>query len=359
MADTPIHGNREHAQERADRINAFREELSCLEQERILVLTEEQRERLTRHHQDTLGHLSKQFDVDTSATQRQMSLGMRVVSFLGSLALAASAFFFFYRIWGLISTSTQMFILIGAPIVAVLAMEVMSKKETNPYFTSLVGLVAFACFVLNISVLGSVFNITPSQNAFLVWAAFGFLLAYAYRPKLLLVAGILCLFAFLSATVGTWCGNYWLSFGMRPENFIPAGFFLFAIPLIAPHQAYADFPRYYRIFGLLSVLIALLILSNWGEGSYLMWPSDGVEALYQILGFFVSGSTIWMGIRQHWPEVTNVGATFFALQLYTKFFDWWWEWMPKYLFFLILGLIAILLLLIFKRLRAYLVQVAA
>jgi len=349
--------NRDQAQHRADRIRAFQEELAHLEQEHILALTDEQRNVLSRHHEDILGNLSKQFDVDTSASQKQMSLGMRVVSFLGSLALAASAFFFFYRIWGLIPTSTQIFILIGAPIVAVLAMDLMAKKETNPYFTSLVGLVAFACFVLNVSVLGSIFNITPSQNAFLAWALLGFLLAYAYRPKLLLVAGILCLFSFLSATVGIWCGIYWLSFGMRPENFIPAGLFLFAVPLVASHNKYPDFPRYYRIFGALAVLIAILTLSNWGGGSYLKWPDDDVETLYQLLGFLVSGATIWMGIRQHWPEVTNVGTTFVTLQLYTKFFDWWWDWMPKYLFFLVLGLIAVLLLLIFKRLRSYMVQV--
>ncbi|MGH7164243.1 MAG: DUF2157 domain-containing protein, partial [Nitrospiraceae bacterium] len=43
-----------------------------------------------------------------------------------------------------------------------------------------------------------------------------------------------------------------------------------------------------------------------------------------------------------------------VIQLYTKFFDWWWDWMAKYLFFLLLGLIAVLLLLVFQRLRAYL-----
>jgi hypothetical protein len=32
-------------------------------------------------------------------------------------------------------------------------------------------------------------------------------------------------------------------------------------------------------------------------------------------------------------------------------FDWWWELMPKYLFFLVMGLSAILFLFIFKRLR--------
>ena len=38
--------------------------------------------------------------------------------------------------------------------------------------------------------------------------------------------------------------------------------------------------------------------------------------------------------------------------LYTKFFDWWWDVMPKYLFFLVLGLTAVLLLVVMRRLRA-------
>jgi hypothetical protein len=42
---------------------------------------------------------------------------------------------------------------------------------------------------------------------------------------------------------------------------------------------------------------------------------------------------------------------FFVIFLYTKFFDWWWEIMPKYLFFFVLALAAILCLLILKRLR--------
>jgi uncharacterized membrane protein len=47
---------------------------------------------------------------------------------------------------------------------------------------------------------------------------------------------------------------------------------------------------------------------------------------------------------------------FFVIFLYTKFFDWWWESMPKYLFFLILGLLAILFLLVIRRLRGALLQ---
>jgi hypothetical protein len=46
-------------------------------------------------------------------------------------------------------------------------------------------------------------------------------------------------------------------------------------------------------------------------------------------------------------------VTFFLIFLYTKFFDWWWNWMPKYLFFFVLGLTAVLFLVTLRRLRAH------
>ena len=235
-------------------------------------------------------------------------------------------------------------------------MEVTRPRERNPYFTSLIGLVAFAAFVLDLSLLGNIYNITPSQNALLVWGAFALLLAYTHDLKLLLVAGMLCLLAYLSATVGTWRGVYWLSFGERPENFLPAGLLLFLAPSAIPHKKYPDFPGYYRLCGLLTVLMTVLILSHWGAGSYLHAAAKDVEAFYQLLGFAMAGLTIWIGVSWNWPGLTNLGGTFFVIDLYTKFYDWCWDWMPKYLFFLTLGLVAILLLLMFKRLRGQLVK---
>jgi uncharacterized membrane protein len=76
-----------------------------------------------------------------------------------------------------------------------------------------------------------------------------------------------------------------------------------------------------------------------------------VEVLYQITGFVFSAAAIGLGIRKSRPEVVNTGNVFFTIFLYTKFYDWWWNWMPKYLFFLVIGLTAIVMLLIFKRLR--------
>ena len=102
---------------------------------------------------------------------------------------------------------------------------------------------------------------------------------------------------------------------------------------------------------LYTTLIAVLVLSNWGAGSYLKLDRDAVEVLYQSLGFLLAGLAIWFGIRLGMREVVLTGATFFVIFLYIKFFDWWWDWMPKYLFFLIMGLIAIGLLFVLSRAR--------
>jgi hypothetical protein len=42
---------------------------------------------------------------------------------------------------------------------------------------------------------------------------------------------------------------------------------------------------------------------------------------------------------------------FFVVFLYTKLFDWWWDAMPKYVFFFVLALVAMLFLLVLRRLR--------
>ncbi len=227
---------------------------------------------------------------------------------------------------------------------------VVSARERTGYFAKLAALVSLACFVLNLSMLGQIFNITPSENAFLIWALFAFLLAYAADARLLLAGGILCFAGFLSAKTGTWSGCYWLDFGERPENFFPAALLLMLLSL-PPHHRFSGFSVVYRVFSLLFFFVPVLILANWGSISYLDLGRETIEVLYQLAGFLLSAVAIWVGILRHWPETVNTGNVFFTIFLYTKFYDWWWEWMPKYLFFLIIGLTAILMLLVFRRLR--------
>lgn len=338
------------AQRRADQIGYFRAELELIEEEKILAIDESQRSALADYHGNLLAQMSSVFDIDASKREKQLSLGMKIASFLGALALAASVFFVFYQFWGRFSTNIQVFILIAAPVIGLAVTMYVAGREKTGYFSKLLGAVSLACFVLNLTMFGQIFNIAPSPNAFLVWAIFAFTLAYASDTRLLLAAGILCIASFLSAQMGTWGGGYWIHFGERPENFFPAALILFMVPYF-PHNRFSGFDVIYRVFGMLLFFVPILVLSNWGAISYIDLANEPVEIIYQIAGFVFSAAAIWFGIRKGWPEVVNTGNGFFTIFLYTKFYDWWWDWMPKYLFFLVIALTAILMLFIFKRLR--------
>lgn len=217
-------------------------------------------------------------------------------------------------------------------------------------------MVAFACFVLNLVMLGQICNITPTDKALLPWAALAFLLAYTCDLRLLLAAGICCVIAYVSARVGEWGGLYWLDAGKRPENYFPVVALLFATPMVIPQRRFAGFDAIYRVFGLLCLLVPMLILGHWGNGSYLDLAPKLIEGGYQVAGFVASALTIWIGARRLWNDTINTGITFFVIFLYTKFYDWWWEIMPKWLFFFVVGLSAILILVVLRRLRGRGVQ---
>ena len=301
------------AQARADDIAVFRRELGRLEAEGVLALDAVQRTAVSAHHGELLARLARQFDIDRDTPARQLSLGMRVASFLGALALAASVYFLFYQFWGNFGEATQVTILIGAALGSFLGTLALQQRDAAGYFTKLAALVAFACFVLNIAMLGQIFNLTPSDKALLPWAAYAFLLAYRCDLRLLLAVGILCASAWIAARVGTWGGLYWLSVGERPENFFPAAIVFFLLPAFIDHARFTGFAPVYRVFGLLLLLVPVLVLGLWGESSYLPGSASVIEGFYQLAGFALAAGAIWLGARRHWNEVVNTGISFFVI----------------------------------------------
>jgi uncharacterized membrane protein YgcG len=293
---------RSEAQLRADEIHAFRGELARLEVEGILRLSTEQQRAVMAHHDSLLAAFSAAFDIDRDSKARQLSLGMRVASFLGALALAASVFFMFYQFWGNFAETAQVLILLSAALGSLSLTVWIQGRDTSGYFTQLAGLVAFACFVLNLVMLGQIFNITPTDKALLPWAALAFLLAYSCDLRLLLAAGICCVIAYVPARVGEWEGLYWLDAGKRPENFFPVAVVLLAIPMVIPHRRFLGFDAIYRVFGLLCLLIPMLILGHWGNGSFLDLDPELIEGGYQTTGFIVSAIAIWFGVRRSWND---------------------------------------------------------
>jgi len=254
--------SRTEAQQRADEIRIFQRELERLQGEGALSLSEAQRRAVAEHHSRLLAQYAQAYDIDRDVQAKQLSLGMRIASFLGALALAASLFFLFYQFWGRFSTTAQVATLLMAALGTFAATVWIQGRDANGYFTKLAAMVAFACFVLNIAMLGQIFNITPSDKALIAWGGFAFLLAYTCDLRLLLAAGILCAIGFVSARTGTWSGMYWLYFGMRQENFFPAAAILFFLPQFIGHERFAGFAAIYRVFGLLTLFLPVLVLAT-------------------------------------------------------------------------------------------------
>jgi len=343
--------SKDDAQRRIDQINSFNNEVTLLSNEGVVNLTQEQTSTIATYHNSIIAKLSHEYDIDKNNKQKNLSLGLKVVSFITALALSASLYFMFYQFWGYIDTFGQTLILSSSSVIALSITYISYSRDKSGYYTKIFALLTIVAFILNISMLGNIYNILPSPNALALFAIFSFVLAYATNTRLLLGFAIIFLSSFLSAKVGTWSGVYWIYFGQHPENFFLPALILFLIPYFQPHKRYYGFDTIYRVFAMILFFVPVLILSNFGGASYLAISSETIEAFYQIVGFVISLGAIWLGIHKGWGDLINTGNVFFTLFLYTKFFDWFWAYMPKFLFFLIVGLITLGMMMVFKRIR--------
>ncbi len=99
--------DRAQAQQRANDILVFQRELQRLDQEQAFRLEPAQAQQLADYHLALLDSYRDRFDIDHDLRSQQLSLGMRVASFFGALAFAASVFLLFYRFWGLFPPSPR------------------------------------------------------------------------------------------------------------------------------------------------------------------------------------------------------------------------------------------------------------
>lgn len=356
MADLEAPRNRPEAQRRTDRVRAFREELALARADGAIELTPEQEAGLARYHDALLTRLGHEFDVDVTEGQKTVSLGMQVVALLGGLALAASVVLLFFRVWGLIPTAAQVGLLVAAPIAALAAVDWTARRGGLRFTTAVVAAVAFAAFVLDLQALGTIFAITPTAAILLALALFALILAYGYDLRLLLAASLVCLGLYVATIPGRLAGGWWGTSFDQWENLLLAGVVLFALSFLRQPRR-EDFPPIFRLVGLAGIFLSLLVLSYDGNASWLPGTRDTVETIYQVASFVVAGALIAFGVVRRWPETVYLSAGAFIAYLVGKFVDWWWALLPRWLFFMLLGVLALLLLWLFRRLRARLVEV--
>ena len=341
------------AQGRADQVEAFTRELGELEREGVFRLPPDDRARIGDHHARLLARLAAGFDVDRTERQRRMSLGMRIASLIGAVTLSAAVVLFFNRVWGLLATPAQLAVLAAAPLVLLGAVDVAARREKTLYVASILAITAAAAFILDVSVVGVIFNMRPSAMAFALWGAFTLAVAYTYGLRLLLAGGIAMSMLFLCMIAARAAGIDLGASIARPEPLLPAGALAFAASFLGANRRRAGFSETWRLAGSVAVLLPLIFLSTWsGVFSYLPWPEVAVGSMYDVAGFVLGAAGVWFGIRAGWREVVRAATGFLVLFVFAKCFDWWWAWMPRYLFFLLLGGLAVAVLVVLGRLRS-------
>jgi len=343
---------RRDAQRRVDQINAFTRELAELDRGGILALGADQRGAVERHHADVLATLAQRFDVDRTEGQRQMALGMRIASLLGAVTLSAAVVLFFYRVWGVLTTPVQVAALVSMPLVMLVAVEIAARREPTRYIAAVLSLIAAASFALNLGGVGAIFNMIPSPMILAAWAAFALGVAYAYGLQLLLAGGLAAAMGYGISAIAGAAGLDWTVSLMRPEPLLLLGPCAIAASFWRPAVRAEGFARTWRLVGLVALLLPLLFLSTWPEVfSYRFLPLGALHAVYDPAGFVLPVVAAWFGIRRRWPEVVNTASGFLVLFVYAKCFDWWWDLMPRYLFFLMLGGLAIGGMVVLAKLR--------
>src|SRR5262249_31589633 len=161
---------RGEAQARLDRVRAFGGELDALEREGVLVLDRGQREAVRVYHDRLAADLSARFDVDRSDAQRQMSIGMRIASLVGAIALRAGVFLFSSRFWGWLPGVAQIATLAAAPTAALAVNEMAPRVDRSRHFLFIAALVACSAFVLDVLLSGRIFALADSPQALAAWA---------------------------------------------------------------------------------------------------------------------------------------------------------------------------------------------
>lgn len=136
-------------------------------------------------------------------------------------------------------------------------------------------------------------------------------------------------------------GAYWLGMSY-PIRFIAFGLVLIAAAfMLKPALVKRGLERVSLVMGLLYLFIALWILSIFGNYSDLdRWNNvRQIELLHWSLLFGIAAVTaIWLGLKQDDGVLRGFGLTFLGINLYTRFFELFWDSMPKVIFFVVLGI---------------------
>ncbi len=345
--------NKRDAQKRAEQILSFRQEMDVLKSEQILHLSDTDQALVSKYHDDLLDHLSATFDTDRTKGQANLSIGMQIASTLGAIAFSFALFLVFETFWDDLGIYVQLGLASLLPFVGLGLTVAIDRIFKTPYYTGLSVIVAIACLVGNILILGHYFNLPDSPNAFLLWGIYGIILSLRYQLAFPLFLSALSIFTFIGGFLTEMLGYNW-SHTIYGELYLaPALVAAAACYLYLPARRYHLTPVLFLTAFLVGAC-SLLQLSLAGRYSFITIDKDLIEFIYTLLALGFGGISIAIALKQDWSLSKYAAIGFLILILLAKYHDWAWDVLPEYVFFLILGVFSIAIIVVLRKTRAYL-----
>lgn len=330
--------------------------------------------------------------------ERKLGRGVTILINLGAIILAAGLIIFFASNWIEFGRAAKIASLFALTLFFYLAgFELTQEGRWN--FPKLgLALVFLGCvmFGVDILLLALIYDLTAEHawSLLMDWAVW-LAIAYLVRSRLILFLALLGVVSWFGAEVGYLWGGYWIYLG-RPFHFLGLGACLLAVSGIQAWRGQRSFAAPYALVGLLLIYLSSLILSifdvqkafravDWNAplavwlmlyGPYLLalaalylihvrwqqtslsdppvltvlflvalmllssiiaWAPGHREFWFILLLSLLTSAGIYLGIAWESPVFLNTSLAFFAVNVYTRFYEYFWDAMPKSLFFILGG----------------------
>jgi uncharacterized membrane protein len=339
-----------------------------------------------------------------AANERKLGRGVTLLINLGAIALGAGLLIFFASNWIEFGRGAKIASLLGLTLFFYVAGFELTREGAAWSFPKLgLALIFLGCvmFGTDIVLLALIYDLSAEHAwSFLVQCVAWLAVAYVVRSRLVLFLGLVGVVAWFGAEVGYSWGGYWLYLG-RPYHFVGLGACLLTVGGLHAWRGQREFAAAWALVGLLVVYLSTLILSifdvqknfrvdastpssvvwllfiapyvlavgalvvihlRWRRSSLVDPPALVVlfllvlmtiasviaitpqsrELWFILLLTLLTAAGVYLGVAWESPVFLNTSLVFFAVNLYTRFYEYFWDAMPKSLFFIIGGAALIL-----------------
>ena len=214
------------------------------------------------------------------------------------------------------------------------------EKRLSSEFFIFIGVLFIAWFIAEISAYGFLKN--HFNLLFFLSGILYAIIAYFGSSNLVLIFSIISLGNWFGCGLGyiSGQGSYFL-YMLKPLNFVFFGSFLICISYIIRIINFKKTKIFFKTFlslGLLYVFVSMWILSIFGNNIFLTNVKEIELLFWSLLFLLFSLISVYLGLKYDSYLLKGYGITFFMINLYTKYFEYFWNITNKTIFFVILSL---------------------